>query len=525
MPNYKPTDEQQTILGAIKSPESLMISAYAGCAKTSTLELCATKVLKQGLSLAFNKSIADSLRKRMPSNFTVKTLNALGFGVWIKSRGIENSEIDDRKIGRLLTATAKQWRQELSGDQWAQARDLVKYVSLSGVAPKDLAEGLRPDTVDTWQDIAREKLWLDEETFGYLYPLARAVWLEGIQMALRGILSFDDQIYCPTILGARFPMFPVVFVDEAQDLSPLQHAMLAKTLGPSSKLVSVGDPKQAIYAFRGADSASMGKIRGLRGEWLDLGLRTTFRCPKIVVDRQQVHAPGFRAGTRNLPGSLMALGGKEIDGVWTEGWLLEDLWKALPKPGASVAVLCRNNAPLLAFAFKLIRAGVGPVMLGRDLGTNLIALSKKIAKDPRMRVEEFREAVGSWKLVEQSKVDEDQRGAIADRAGCLLAVADGPKDVGEVRLRLEALFSRQDGRIQLSTIHRAKGLEWDVVVHLDPWRVPSKQAKRAALEGDPRAMEQELNLRYVCETRTRDVLILADLAGFEGSERTEDEGE
>ena len=67
----------------------------------------------------------------------------------------------------------------------------------------------------------------------------------------------------------------------------------------------------------------------------------------------------------------------------------------------------------------------------------------------------------------------------------------------------------------LSTIHRAKGLEWDAVLHLDPWRVPSKWALAAAAGGNSAPLEQEKNLIYVAETRTRDLLLQANLEDFQ----------
>lgn len=81
---------------------------------------------------------------------------------------------------------------------------------------------------------------------------------------------------------------------------------------------------------------------------------------------------------------------------------------------------------------------------------------------------------------------------------------------GEIRWYLTQLFERSAGHVVLSSIHRAKGLEWDVVLHLDPWRIPSKFAQQ-----NPAQMKQELNLRYVAETRTKRLLIEANLEDFE----------
>jgi len=60
--------------------------------------------------------------------------------------------------------------------------------------------------------------------------------------------------------------------------------------------------------------------------------------------------------------------------------------------------------------------------------------------------------------------------------------------------------------VELMTGHKSKGEEWDHVFHLDSWLIPSKFALRAADEGDNSGMEQERNLRYVIETRSKKTL-------------------
>jgi DNA helicase-2/ATP-dependent DNA helicase PcrA len=68
---------------------------------------------------------------------------------------------------------------------------------------------------------------------------------------------------------------------------------------------------------------------------------------------------------------------------------------------------------------------------------------------------------------------------------------------------------KKDGHIQLLSIHKAKGLEFDTVFHLDPWRIPSRFIKEGTEE-----YEQELNCRYVCETRFKKELYLINTKDF-----------
>lgn len=102
-----PTPEQQAILEAASLPASLMISAFAGTAKTTTLELLAPRLAAPSiLALAFNVKIKDELEKRLPKHFTVKTMNGLGHGAWGKATG-KRLTLDTSKLGKAITQEAK----------------------------------------------------------------------------------------------------------------------------------------------------------------------------------------------------------------------------------------------------------------------------------------------------------------------------------------------------------------------------------------------------------------------------------
>lgn len=510
MTKLQPTEEQTAVIEAVRGQESLMVKAYAGSAKTTTLVMASQGVKVPALAVAFNRAIAEELRKRLPGNFKVSTMNGLGHAALGKM--IDGPlTLDGKKLGKLVSAESKTRKLDLKGDLWRATGQLVSHAMVNGLVPG--GGGLVPDDFETWKAIA-DSLWLSDEEFAYVYELARDVLIENIRLTRTGLISYDDQVYYPTLFGGKFPQFPMMFVDEAQDLSPLNHRMLALAARSDGRTVAAGDPRQSIYGFRGASSDSMGKLESLRPVWKPLGLRTSFRCPELITERMRWHAPGFRSrsGKAGRFKKLKGSGG-------SNGWTWEDLQRELPSPNSTIAILCRNNGPLLATAFRLIKDGIGPVMLGRDIGKNLVALSEKVHKDPLGSIEQFLGRLREWEEKELGSEPElnPKAESIRDRAACLRAVARaGCRDVGEVRVRLENLFSRQDGRVVLGTIHRAKGLEWDVVVHLDPWRVPGKRAIEAAKLGDPKPLEQERNLLYVCETRTRDVLLHADSDGFEG---------
>lgn len=497
---FIPTPEQEEILRIGRDTESNMIvRAYAGTGKTTTLELL-SKVLPSttnGLFLAFNVRIKEELAKRVAPNFAVMTLNGLGHRAWAAvSQG--RLILDDKKIGVLTSAACKKYELR-SKETWALLRDLVNSAMVNGLVPKDFtyAKTVVPDTYDNWRAFADDGCENNE------IDIAREILTESIGQALAGRICFADQLYMPVCFGGSFPGYNLVMVDEAQDLSPLNHIMVRKTA--RKRLIVIGDERQAIYAWRGADHQSIENIKKLRPDWVELPLHTTFRCPQIAVQRAREHAPGFTAGPANLPGTITRLPEKGNAWGWAE--------VAAISKSDDIAVICRNNAPLLSMAFKLLRQRIGVKMLGRDIGKGLVAQARKLLPLPNIPAAECSALIKNWMEKEMQfagmNQDEVKMERIADKGECLLAVLDAqPANAGELIAMLEALFQRDDGQVTLSSGHRAKGLEWQTVVHLDPWRIPSKWAVSES------AKLQEKNLLYVIETRMKEHLILATVDRF-----------
>ena len=94
--------------------------------------------------------------------------------------------------------------------------------------------------------------------------------------------NFDDLLYLAVKDGISLPKFDFIFVDEAQDTNAIQRALLRKIMKKTSRVVVVGDPAQAIYGFRGADSESMNLI----AEEFDckrLPLSISCRCAGVLA--------------------------------------------------------------------------------------------------------------------------------------------------------------------------------------------------------------------------------------------------
>lgn len=480
-----PTVEQAAIIHAAKSTnESLLINALAGAAKTTTLVMLAHELpLQAMLCIAFNKRIADEMQKRMPGHVQCKTVNAVGHQVWGRVTG-SRLTVDTKKNYTLLKEEfdrlPKEQRDRL-GDAFSSILKAMGLAKSYGYVPKafrTIGQSLIEDREELLDVLASA---VDVELEDEHLDLLDTVLGLSITKAYKGYIDFDDQIYMSTLFGGSFPKFPLVMVDEAQDLSALNHEMVRKLVG--DRLIAVGDPWQSIYSFRGAHSDSMSWLKD-EFKMTELTLSVSFRCPRKIVELARWRVPHFKFREGAEEGEVTNFG------KWDQSHINE-----------SAAILCRNNAPLFKCALKLIQRGRGVKLVGSELGPNLIKTLRKLG-DPNMKKEQVHEAIISWEDTQIAKAREARKASIRDRAECLRVFADFGATLNEAIAYAEHLFSAT-GTISLMTGHKAKGLEFDFVFWLDPWRIPSRYAREAAEAGDDRQLQQELNLKYVIQTRAK----------------------
>lgn len=482
------TEEQNQIREAIRNTSrDMMVKAYAGTSKTTTILASITDagvILPQfsnSLLLAFAKANEQDFRKKLDlplSGVTqpmIKTINALGFG-FLKTVTGQYPKTNAYKLQDILSANQAAWG--VTDDEYQDVIEEVQLAMVRGLVPQHAFAKRRIEMADNES----------------MSPTALLLLKASIKMAFQGLCSFDDQIYIPTFfapeaqLRALLPSMNIntVFVDEAQDFSATNIEFL-KQLAPK-RLIVVGDPNQSVYGFRGAREGAMEML--LRGRDYDrFQLSKSFRVPHTLSARYAHFAHGFHSHESCAQGTFTIL----------EKWNSNNI-----EDGA--AILCRNNAPLISLCFRLIRDGRSATILGRNIGITLANRLKKIC--PKVvsvdRIVEWRE---SELLKYPKRID-----TINDTAECLTAFiqAFAPEtDSEKAQNFLRQLFS--DGaKISLATGHKSKGLEWENVYHLDPWRIAFKTDPK-----DEFAMKQEENLRYVIETRAKKKLTIINLNQME----------
>lgn len=471
---FSPTPEQNNILAAAKeTKQNLMIVALAGTGKTSTLEML-TKVLVDTpiLSLAFNRRIADEMAKRLPSHVEARTLNSIGHRVWGSTCGKKLSLDKDKlhKIVKQLIEEAPRREQEALWDGFAETLRFLRYAKRDGLLSCSGPEG-KP--LISFSEFCKN--YGEEPPDVQLFDAALA---RNITQSFAGNIDFDDQLYMPVCFGGSWPRYLKVMCDEVQDLSPINHVMLEK-LAQGARLIAVGDPWQSIYGFRGAVQGGMAILTD-KFNMRELPLSVTFRVPRAGVRNVWTRVPHYKWFEHNPEGSVVTL--KE--------------WSAADIPD-NAFIICRNNAPLFRVALRLIRNKRSIKLVGMEIGPGLVRIMKKLGP-LNLSQAAMLTSIDAWEQSELNKAKSPE--IVAERAECLRVLCEGKPHLEAAIRDAEVLF-QQNGPIQLMSIHKAKGLEADTVFHLDPWRIPSPYAAEGT-----EAYEQELNARYVADTRFKQQL-------------------
>ena len=119
----------------------------------------------------------------------------------------------------------------------------------------------------------------------------------------RGVLGYDDLLTRladaladpDSAARVRMPQrWPVVMVDEFQDTDPVQWQVIERAFAGQSTLILIGDPKQAIYAFRGGDIDTYLRAAQTAGDKQTLGIN--WRSDAALVNRLQVVLGGAQLG-------------------------------------------------------------------------------------------------------------------------------------------------------------------------------------------------------------------------------------
>lgn len=462
---------------------NLVVNAVAGSGKTTTIVKAVEKLpLKKGDKVqffAFNKSIAEELKTRLPSFCECSTLHS--FGLSILRRNYPEFSINDYKIKNIIEKRKSFVKKENQNSFNFSIGKLVDLLRMN-YCEDDNVENLV-------QLCFKHDINFPEENGVVNYEKNILFALSILKEANESKKEFDftDMLYRPIKDGLNIPKKNWILIDECQDLNKIQQMIFLSTMKPTSRFIAVGDPYQAIYGFAGADDKSFQNLQNLENT-ITLPLSVCYRCDKKIIEFSKLLVPQIEH-SENASEGFVRLG--SINDITEEDF-----------------VLCRNTKPLVVAFFYLIKSGIKATIYS-DIGESLTNDLKPFINDSDKFV-----FINSLKVKRMNLVAKLMKYGVVDIQGNRLVMLINEK-IDLMTFLLEKFennkqvydfikenFNRKDGRgVKLMTIHKSKGLESKRVFIIRFDTIPSQFSRQDW------QIQQELNLMYVMFTRAKKELV------------------
>lgn len=454
--------QEQTEVVRYKGPR-LLVKAYAGTGKTTTLiEFAKANPKARILYLAYNRAVRDEARQKFPQNVECKTSHQLAYA------SVGKDYVNKLASSIKLTDILK--RHE--GKSWTFARDVLNTLNtFMGSADLRLLHS-HFERANTNKILTRRQ----EQYKNEVLDAAEEIWnrmidTEDVFPATHDCYLKLYQLNMPD-LSQRYT---TILFDEAQDANPVTSNII---LQQECQIVLVGDPHQQIYRFRGSDNTLSSSLLESADR---LYLTNSFRFgPRVAI----------------VANALLELKGETVP-VVGRGADDEVVW-ILPRDLGHKAVLHRTVYGVVETALQAVPekakvywvGGIDSYQLDKllDLFWFAKGCSEKI-RDKRL----FKEYKDYQDYEDMAKESKDLEMLRAVRI--LNAIPDVPAVISA--LRHYAIKEEELADITISTVHRAKGLEWDNVVLYDDF--PDLFCPKNTLSGKER--DDEINLLYVAATR------------------------
>lgn len=529
-----PSEYQEAIFEHARSQAGrYVVDAGPGSGKTTTAIKASSFFKKRSLFLAFNRKIKEDTKLKLQalkSKASASTLHSFGLSCLIAYRRGAECEVDDNKYEKIISGFLDMhWkpfleRQEESEklsridcEEWSETLVHFVQVSLSGMSDLELRDLVSEFDLD---DINLESpLW---PLVLQIVPYAIHTGIE--QFKSLGTVSFDDMIYYPYALGGvPVRTYEHIVLDEAQDASRAGLALLMRACTDTTQVFAIGDAKQSINAFAGADEQSIPRIiESLGAE--TLSLRVCYRCGTSIIDLANQLDGNIIPAPDAQPGKVEVLA--------------KETYLKMLEPGD--AVIGRIKAVLVQDCLKVLQTGRRARVLGKDLGKSIAAVVSRLQeiRNPKLLPDlsnfalvlaqyhsRKRDEVAERKKLENSAKDfaleelNDQVETVkafylAYISKCLdrsLIVANDPdvaydRTANDLKLYIKNLFVGDDetNLILFLTAHKSKGGEWRRVFVTGTDKFPHPKAK------SDKQQRQEINVMYVTITRAVEYLGFVD---------------
>jgi DNA helicase-2/ATP-dependent DNA helicase PcrA len=505
--------EQRRAVETVRGP--VCILAGAGSGKTTTITRRIANQVASGafpasaiLAVAFTDKAATEMRSRLEGlgvagvracTFHSAALSQLRyFAAEEPGRILASKALMLRHIGNTLP---RPYRFRPAGDlateiEWAKNRRLTP-----AEYPRALDGHEPPIPRDLMTRIFRE----------YERRKADGGWVDFEDLLERAIRLFDED---PNALAEVRDRYRAFTVDEYQDVNLLQHTLLERWLGDRDELCAVGDDYQSIYAFTGASPEYLLRMPERFPNATVVRLEANYRSSPEVLGLANRLVPRL-GGAEKVLRTTRAGGPEPVtrgfpDGEGEAAFLvgyIRSLHEDERVPYEEMAVLVRTNARSADFEEALADAEIpfqGAALLARD-GARQLLKGLRGSGDAPAAAKVRRVALDQgWLVNLPDRLGEREVTRQQDLARLVRLAEefdDGTRTVADFVADLEERFSpgRANRGVNLLTLHRAKGLEFDAVFlpRVEERELPWRLAKSGA------ELDEERRLFYVGMTRAR----------------------
>jgi DNA helicase II / ATP-dependent DNA helicase PcrA len=504
--------EQRRAAEAVRGPVCILAGAGSGKTTTITRRIAwqvasGTRRSDEILAVTFTDKAAGEMRARLRrlgvDGVEARTFHSAALSQLRRAKGdapgriLATKALLLRQVGNTLPPP---YRFRPAGDlatevEWAKNRRLT---------PQSYRNGLNahepPIPADLMATVFRE-YERRKESAGLID------FEDLLELAIR---MYEEDEWALAALRERYAAFTV---DEYQDVNLLQQTLLELWLGRRDELCAVGDDYQSIYGFTGASPEWLLGLGSRFPEATVVRLEDNYRSSPQVLALANRLVPKLGGAEKTLRATRPEGPEPELRGFASpedEGAFVLERVRALRAEGVpyeEMAVLMRLNARSVDFEELFADAKVpfqGAALLARDGARQLLkglrgagfgSLAEEVRRVARQQgmVTPVPDGLGERELVRQ-----------ADLARlCKLAdeFDDGSKTVEQWVEWLRARFDHgAQGGVNLLTLHRAKGLEFDAVFlpRVEEKELPCKPAMRV-----PAQLAEERRLLYVGITRAR----------------------
>ena len=501
---FTPSENQQRIYDFLLGGTGHgLVVAVAGSGKSTTL-LESVKVIRANqprariVMLAFNRSIRQELKAKLQdAGFTdVQTATLNGFGNMViradKGRSARLRKFKDRG---MLKDAARELGVTLKPEELLDAAEMYsKFQSYCRLDPKST------------EDFQRLASMYKVRGALPLQPVVVRALERSVEAYQRdGTYTLDEQNYLPVRLNLEFQTYDFVFVDECQDLTQTQLQMVIRAAGENGRLLFVGDPKQAIMGFRGADNDSVESIKAMESAPTELPLTVCYRCPASHIRLAQAVMPLIQAAPGAKEGDVWELPWEDAFGYVREGDLL----------------FSKTNVLVQRIVLELLARGI---TLKYTPGTNPGAAAEGADEEARDAAGKVEEMMARLRIAaeafdpKRAPVRKPQVAENDKQLDALLVWTLGMLhrqaqqwDGSEFTKYVE-MMTRPDERMGVNVCsgHQSKGLEADRVF------VMGFQLFGSGHGADlPWEVAQADNLKYVALTRAKDTLYLVEAPKYQ----------